>query len=282
MNPLNAKIKTSQNGVTSTLPALTNSTVEVSKMATNKPTNSLSSYQQDDSLRSIGDLLSTFISDLESGSQCDCVLERGERGDSVLEQAFWRELHRTPGGWHRAIDQFRVGFFRADCLIECDGKYVVIELDGKAFHKASADAMRDAQILPHVDAIIRIPFRAMWFYPQATLDAIGSWFPRLKPRAEDIRSVPIEDLHRERDFHEDPYRDGPTFEEWLEDASWYQVWAVEGNTAWIGSPNQMLRGPGGSTIVLQRGAGASEAVKRQLEERTKCLPYFYKKEQHAA
>lgn len=187
------------------------------------------------------------------------------RGDSVLEKEFWYRLGKTYHRWHGAIDQFQLELCRVDCLIDCDGRSVVVELDGKAFHKADADARRDAHVLKNVDAVIRIPFGALWFLPDATFDALATWFPRFKTRGNHIMSIPISEFHEERRRAEEDYN----FDDWFGNTEAYQVWHVEGNTAWIGTPKQMLYGAGGFAIVKQDGTGSKDVLDR-LYRRTGC------------
>src|SRR6476659_2513277 len=57
------------------------------------------------------------------------------RGESFLEDRFWEMMRKTERGLDGAIQQFEIGECRVDAIVDCNGKAVVVELDGAAFHK---------------------------------------------------------------------------------------------------------------------------------------------------
>lgn len=97
-------------------------------------------------------------------------------GESVLEDRFWEMMRKTNLGLEGAKPQFEIGRFRVDAIVDCSGKSVVIELDGKQWHDPKADEHRDGILAQSVDAVIRIPFRCMWDTPRATFRAINEWY----------------------------------------------------------------------------------------------------------
>ena len=112
----------------------------------------------------LDELLARFRTERANGMRCYCP-HPDRLGDSVLEERFWHWVRKTSGKWHGSASQFHIGKYRVDTLFDCGGKMVVVELDGKAYHDQEADKERDSVIINSVDAIIRIPFAAVWHYP---------------------------------------------------------------------------------------------------------------------
>lgn len=85
--------------------------------------------------------------------------------ESVLECDFWYWIRKTPMMEREAARQVQIGPYRVDCLFECGGKMVVVELDGAAYHDPEADWYRDGDLLMVIDAVIRIPYAPVKFFP---------------------------------------------------------------------------------------------------------------------
>jgi hypothetical protein len=184
----------------------------------------------------ISEVIDQILTEMDSDKPCRFIFNPIERGDSVLERRFWHMLRKTEGAWHGAIDQFQIGKFRVDCLIDCDGKAVVIELDGKAYHDAMADELRDAELLKSVDAIIRIPFAAMWYYRYGTFKILGEWFPRLALRTDYNTVISVADFKEEfQAAYECRDNDWNDYVEAAEHS--YDVWERDGDMALVGSPS---------------------------------------------
>lgn len=109
---------------------------------------------------------------------CHC----GGGCESLLECRFWYYVRKTELMERKAERHARIGRYFVDSIFDCDGKLVAVELDGKQYHDAERDHRRDAVILHSIDAIIRIPFASMHWYPEATMQVLGSWFPRFLHR----------------------------------------------------------------------------------------------------
>lgn len=193
--------------------------------------------------------------------RCPCAaeaLEYIDKGDSVLEEKFWQFFAMTEKRWHGATDQFKIGRYRVDAIFDCDGKSLVVELDGKQWHDTDLDATRDQELLQSVDYIIRIPYRAMWFFPFATQQALAEWFPRFDMWFEGWgrkwSDVDIE--HRINCDQSSEF-------EWLEYAKPYQVWSINNDRAAIGTVGQFLGVSNGfSYLELQRGTGDPDIIDR--------------------
>lgn len=100
--------------------------------------------------------------------------------DSELEFDFLRvAVRRFDMDQIRIMQQVVVGRYRIDFTLEDPFRRIGIELDGKRFHDTSRDFFRDQEILKSgfVSAIVRIPFRAMWYYREAIPDLISAKFP---------------------------------------------------------------------------------------------------------
>lgn len=222
------------------------------------------------SFRHISEIIEELIAELTGDRGCHCQhrFDPRTRGDSVLEDAFWHMLRKTDLGWHAAIDQFEIGRYRVDCLMDCNGKLVVVELDGKAYHRAEADQLRDAEILKSVDAIIRIPFPAMWYYRYATFKVLGEWFPRLGLHADYQLVLSMDEFKDEwQRMMDDPEVGAEYFNEAERS---YNIWEKEGDIALVGSPSAFRGGTNlMSRVWVQRGTQDPGLMER-LYERTGC------------
>lgn len=199
-----------------------------------------------------------------SSRGCRC----GAGCESVLECEFWYWLRKTDLGERRALRQFRVGNCRVDCVIECGDDLVVIELDGQQFHQdKQADFERDTKLLQHVDAVIHIPYAAMHWYPDATMEVLGSWYSRLRKRgcdtccihASEIEAVIARNIGRDGDY--------PTREQWIEQAeASYDVWYVKEFVGWAASIKSFLLSWKCAPIVLRNRTGAVPCAGRRVDE----------------
>lgn len=187
----------------------------------------------------IGTILDRLISNIDQGLMCGCQLRlEPDRGDSVLEERFWHMFRKSVKGWHGAADQVQIGAFRVDCLVDCDGQLVVVELDGAKYHNALDDELRDKEILKSVDAIIRIPFAALWYYRYAVFEVMATWFPRFQLKASHGLTLNASEFHANvRDYQDDYY----TLDEYLDEIEHsYNIWEVGGDMAIVGSPSGFL------------------------------------------
>jgi very-short-patch-repair endonuclease len=202
-----------------------------------------------------------------SSKGCRC----GGGCGSVLECEFWYWLRKTELGEKRALRQFQIGPFRVDCLIECGTELVVIELDGREWHQdKNADFLRDTELLRHVDAVIRIPYPAMHYYPDATMEVLGTWYARLRRHGCDIYCIHASEIEPNIARNVDPYNsDFDTREKWIEYAEPnYDVWYVEEFVGWAASIKGFLNSWRCAPIVLRHRSGvAPYAGPRQDSER---------------
>lgn len=143
------------------------------------------------------------------------------RGDSVLEERFWGMMGRTADQWKGTRDQVEIGPYRVDSLVYCDGQKVVVEVDGQAYHlDKEADRKRDEYLLSHgIDAIIRIPFRALWHHGDAVFAVLARWYPRFKT---DTEAIQLETLTA-------------TLEEFIERGISLQLYSMNADSATVGT-----------------------------------------------
>jgi very-short-patch-repair endonuclease len=97
--------------------------------------------------------------------------------ESILEERFWEHIRKTKDGLKGSKSQFQIGNFRVDAIFAYKARAIVVELDGRHFHDPEADAARDLILIKSVSAVVRIPFRALWDFPRATLAVLNEWFP---------------------------------------------------------------------------------------------------------
>ena len=217
--------------------------------------------------RMLGEILEELAVNIETGKLCGCQMRlEPDRGDSVLEQMYWHMLRKSEKGWHGAVDQFQIGAFRVDCLINCDGKLVVVELDGAKYHNALDDELRDRELLKSVDAIIRVPFAAMWYYRYAVFAVMSEWFPRFKMRAEHQLTLSLDEFREELNA-DDLYCQESYLDE-AEDS--YNIWEVGGDMGLVGSPSGFL----GQTrkrhrVWVQRGT-PDRSLHDRLWQKSQC------------
>lgn len=179
---------------------------------------------------SIGKLIKPVIERLRDGETQDFA-PPDSTGDSVLEERFWEMMRQTRGGLTGAIDQFQIGPHRVDAIVVCDGKAVVIELDGKAFHNSITDTFRDDAVLRSVNAVVRIPFHALWDAPYATFHVLSLWFPRFEIERHNPRCEPSPRVMAKSDYTD-----------WLdsddsidEDHTGIEIYSEHGTfVAWVG------------------------------------------------
>lgn len=167
-------------------------------------------------------------------TKCRC----GGGCESVLECWFWYWMRKTPAVERGAQRQAWIGKRRVDCLCDCDGESVVIELDGKAFHTdARAEWERDKELLATVGTIIHFPFAAMWWFPEATFSVLATWYPRFKLRATDLMCCTIPEFLEEIENSVHPDSDFPTrasYLDWAEPN--FELWSANEAHGWVGSP----------------------------------------------
>lgn len=99
------------------------------------------------------------------------------KSESPLERSFWLYSHRFAGPFVSIQSQKKIGCFRLDAFFETETARIGIELDGAAYHDQNEDYRRDREILRSglVDEIIRIPFAAITYYPNATCCVLAAW-----------------------------------------------------------------------------------------------------------
>lgn len=223
--------------------------------------------------RHISEIVDEFITRLKAGEVCRCEVSYEQRGDSVLEERFWHMLRKTELQWHGAAQQVPIGRYRVDALIDCDGKAVVVELDGKRFHNADADRIRDAVLLESVDAIIRIPFAALWYYRYATFKILESWYPRfaINGPVTMLSEAELREEHGQVDT--DFWEYGQTsVAEWLEDVDGdYEVYRVDDAESFVGNPKQFLFTSPKVAITRSRGQ-AQQGILHQMWNLSGCEP----------
>jgi len=90
--------------------------------------------------------------------------------ESPIEDRFERGLRpflHPRSDLRRQVEIFtRSGRFRVDYFVECNGRRVVFECDGRDFHDGERDDVRDALILetPCADVIYRLPGVGITYY----------------------------------------------------------------------------------------------------------------------
>ena len=100
--------------------------------------------------------------------------------DSPIEDIFHLELQKHIAGTasisRQAECQTRLGRFYLDFLVTVNRRRVAFECDGRDFHNAAKDSMRDRAILRagHADRIFRLRGRDIYFHIYDALDLIRS------------------------------------------------------------------------------------------------------------
>jgi len=221
-------------------------------------------------METIRQILDIAAQESAANPACRCNdVAPDQRGDSVLERDFWYQLDKTTVRWHGAIDQFQIGRYRVDCMIDCGGTSVVIELDGKAFHNALDDEVRDTELLKSVGAIVRVPYWAISRFPDATFKVLGTWFPRLQKRGSHIYAITKDEFTKE--YHgqlEEGSHEAAYFLESVE--SGYQVYDINQNSATIGPASAFSgRSELFSRVWVQYGQNAPATLDR-LYARLNC------------
>lgn len=175
-----------------------------------------------------------------------CPLDIGrcyELSESFLEREFWHFVDKMDRRTISRIEpQPKLGKYRGDSLFEMFGGFrLVIELDGETFHDRNRDWKRDKEILRAglADEIVRIPYRALHYYPDATIACLGRWFLSLeKPQPVTCLSVweLREEIENARETHE-------STRQFLEDIEHiYDVFYVNESFGTVGSPKGFMYG----------------------------------------
>jgi hypothetical protein len=122
---------------------------------------------------------------------------------------------------------------------------VVVELDGKQFHDPDVDALRDSQIIQHVSAIVRIPFKALWDTPRATFRVLNEWFPERFDLGDDPHVITAGQLE---------------YELYLKDGRPLEVYRCYGRRASVGRVVDYIGAGYGQEITVQRGKATDRAI----------------------
>lgn len=203
--------------------------------------------------------------------RCTC----GGLCESPLECSFWHFMRKTPLGERGVQQQAAIGPYRVDCLCDCDGASVVVELDGAEFHQDQlADLRREDFILQTVDAVIRIPYAAMHFYPHATFCVLGKFYRRFELRAVDIFCIPVCELRHEMSEGVTANGDFTSEAAWLEWAEPnFELWGTlpELGVGWVGSPKAWLKRWDIKPITLRRKGHRPPQVSRKPSK--ELVPY---------
>ena len=166
--------------------------------------------------------------------------------DSILEREFWCMASRR---WNFDFadvrGQLKAGRYRCDAGFRIGGEWVAIELDGTAYHDQEYDSHRDQWILANTDVkeIVRIPYAAMTYFPEATFSVLESWHPT----EFEMYAVEYSCLH-EDDFMrwlEKPKTESFPFDS-IDDYLEYahvnnEVWSATESTGWAQSPKAYLQ-----------------------------------------
>lgn len=207
--------------------------------------------QQERHFTPIGEIIQDILGRLRNGEMCNCEFPKDViRGDSYLEKMFWHMMLKTEIGWHGAVDQLQIGKYRVDVIADCNGQSVVVELDGKQYHDSGKDAIRDAEILNHVDAIVRIPYYSMAQFRYGVFHLLGMWFPRFRIPSADWAVISRSELQE-------------SVEDWLsEDADAIDVWDEVGSVGFLGTPRQFAANTPKAVVRVQYGNGRKEIIDR--------------------
>lgn len=149
--------------------------------------------------------------------------------ESQLEWRFAWQMRKTQEGLKDVFVQVPILSYRVDFLVLTRGKSIVVELDGRRYHDAAKDKLRDDRMISAVDAIIRIPYSAMTYNENATMAAIAFWFERFAVSLE-IQTM---------EFSEAIEQVVAMQNRGLSDTSWIQVYQQLGDVAFVGSFNQI-------------------------------------------
>lgn len=132
------------------------------------------------------DLMRQFVQDLREGRTIALDVDKcAGDSESCLEDDFWHFVRKMDVQNMTSIkSQVQILNYRVDSLFEFGGRKVIVELDGKAYHDPTKDWRRDTQILEggFAHEIIRIPYVAMHWYPDATMACLGHWHGEMLTR----------------------------------------------------------------------------------------------------
>jgi very-short-patch-repair endonuclease len=197
----------------------------------------------------VGDCMAKTYKTVPAG--CWCFT--GMKCESDLECKFWWHVKSSNAFRSGLLEsQVVVGKYRVDAMATVGSYRIGIELDGKKFHDPKRDAVRDRELLKSIDGVIHIPFAAVAYYPDATMAAIGSWFPALYhyrggwvfTRDELIEC--LANLEGDGDYY--------TEDLWLDafDANYEVWWPLNEDTCLIGSPRAFVNGWKLQAVTLSR------------------------------
>lgn len=160
--------------------------------------------------------------------------------ESVLEAKFWEFVSRTDKGLAGSRSQLEIGPYRTDSIFDCDGEAVVVELDGTRYHQDyEYDSARDRFLVNYVSAVIRIPYKSLWHFPQATFGVLASWFPRFKMPL-DPTVINCRTTHA--DLQELANRDVR-----------YEVFDASPSRGWVGFPSNFIAPNHPWSVTIARG-----------------------------
>lgn len=254
-------------GAINTLEPLTDSINRGDEIANASLPNFNSKYQIPEGFVWASQLFDDRRKEIESGLRCPCPHPH-RVGDSVLEERFWHMMLKTSGGFHGSADQFQIGRYRVDAIFDCGGEVVVIELDGKAYHDRAADTERDNILINSVDAIIRIPFAAMWYYRNATLAAIASWYPRFDAGYY-VTCLPLSEFNQEYTDIKAEREWNP--QEWIAEVEHsYDIWEAGRQYATVGSPKGFLGQTMNRHVITRQLGRAAPGIRDRIYAESKC------------
>lgn len=136
--------------------------------------------------QSIGQILSGMGTDDER--EIEAVGLEFSGCESPIEEIFAYESVKYLNGRHDITNQVTIktsrGLFRIDFAITTEEKRVAIECDGKDFHDAMRDEIRDDALLKegHLDVIYRFRGRDLYYYPEDCLWLMSQFDPGLFTR----------------------------------------------------------------------------------------------------
>lgn len=174
------------------------------------------------------------------GPDCEC----GGGCESPIECRFWMMMRKTDLVERGCARQVWLGGRRVDCLCECGDKLVVVELDGKDWHKDfEAEQRRDTELLAHVDAIIHVPGAAIYWFPEAVFCVLAAWYSRFVIESMDTFCISADDFRAELDddFHPNSqFASADEFVEWAEPN--YEIWQdCDGMYGKVGTPKAFIQ-----------------------------------------
>lgn len=196
---------------------------------------------------------------------CQC----GGGCESVLECRFWYYVRKTNDKERGGERQYPVGNYRLDAMFEIDGRKIGIELDGQEFHDERRDFDRDQWLLNHggIDHIVRIPFVPMWYFPEATMQCLATWYPRFKLRGVNMFCVTPEEFREEMEGSVNGDGDYASKEAFMEYADKnFEIWHANNSdgyeSGFAGSPMQWCHRMTWKTHFIKRWVAHERDRKR--------------------